>query len=99
MREFRLNSINETVDLDNPETFNRLPKDARILKDLMFREIGYAYCYMNYYHTFGSNDGGQRERVHKFIKNFIDNESENRTNIVWLQEQVFIFQEETENMC
>lgn len=101
MREFKLNSITKTVDLDNSETYNKLPKNADELRSLMFKEIGYTYCYMNYWYkdVFGTpRDGGQKERVENLIKYFTENEKSNRTNIRWLQEQVFIFQEETENL-
>lgn len=47
------------------------------------------------------NNGGydQRQRVYKLIQHFADNRRHNYDNIMWLKEQVFLFQDETENMC
>ena len=47
------------------------------------------------------NNGGyyQRQRVYKLIKNFAENRRHNYGNIMWLKEQVYLFQDETENMC
>lgn len=67
----------------------------------MLSEIGRAYCYMNYWHKdiFRENDGGQKKRIEKLIKNFADNSRQNCDNVLWYQEQIFLFQDETENMC
>ena len=68
------------------------------LRKLMFEEIGYAYCYMNFWHKdIFSKHPGQKRRVKKLITSFTENEHEH--DILWYQEQVFLFQNETENMC
>ena len=41
----------------------------------------------------------QRMRVYKLIKNFVDNSNDNYRNVMWFKEQIFLFQDETENMC
>ena len=41
----------------------------------------------------------QRQRVLKLIKNFAKNRQNNYENKMWLKEQIFLFQDETENMC
>lgn len=41
----------------------------------------------------------QRQRIYKLIKNFADNKQDHIGDIQWMQEQVFLFQDETENMC
>ena len=122
------------VDLDDPKTYSYLPNTAEELDRLMFREIGYALVYMDYFkdrkkffpkrkrksemvkvkdlfpnskHHKNSdreidiNNGGydQRQRVYKLIQYFADNRRHNYDNIMWLKEQVYLFQDETENMC
>jgi hypothetical protein len=56
---------------------------------------------MNFWYKdiFGKRDGGQKKRVELLIKNFTENERENYENILWYQEQIFLFQDEIENMC
>ena len=41
----------------------------------------------------------QRQRVYKLIKNFADNRSKKWGDVKWFREQVFMFDDETENMC
>jgi hypothetical protein len=41
----------------------------------------------------------QRQRIYKLIKNFADNRSKHFNDVKWLREQVFLFQNETENQC
>jgi len=104
MREFK-NAFGDKVDLDDPHTYDHLPNDAKVLDDKMFTEIGYALCYMNNFHPNvfkGKRDGSQRKRVMKLIENFC-NERKNHYDgidgVLWVKEQVYIFQDETENMC
>lgn len=127
MRKFLERPFGQEVDLDNPETYNYLPKTTKELDNLMFREIGMAICYMDYFHPdiFGkekqlpnfdldwseedlknnrpdqlSNSGYyQRMRIYDLIKNFTSERRNNYENVLWYQEQVFLFQDETENMC
>jgi hypothetical protein len=102
MRKFKCRPFRDfEVDLDDPKTYEYLPKNVIDLRQKMFAEIGYAYCYMDFWYEdiFGKRDGGQRERVMELIKNFTDNEKDNRYNVIWYQEQIFLFQNEIENMC
>jgi len=104
MRKFKCSFFNNEVDLDDPITYNHLPSDKNILDSLMFKEIGYAFCYMNYFHpdVYDENEEikyGQRKRVEEKIKFFCDNRSKHYDDVLWLQEQIFLFQDETENMC
>ena len=39
----------EEVDLDDPETYRYLPNNVDELDKLMFKEIGYALVYMDYF--------------------------------------------------
>lgn len=102
MRKFNTGGLdNLEVDLDDESLYSHLPDNLEVLRSLMFQEIGYVYCYMDFWHNdiFGKNDGGQRERVIKIIKNFTDNENNHRGDRQWLKEKIFIFQCEIENMC
>lgn len=112
------------VDLDNPKTYKYLPKDSKSLDALMFKEIGYALVYMDYFpsrkglypkkkktpkmvkHPYSNKkvdidncSYDQRVRVYRLIKKFADNRHKNYDNIMWLKEQIFLFQDEIENMC
>ena len=101
MREYKCSDLSgEVVDLDDPKTYDYLPDEAKELNDLMLREIGYALSYMDYIHTdiFPPNDD-QRERVVKLIKAFWKSRRDNWENPMWFKEQIFLFQDETENMC
>ena len=55
---------------------------------------------MNYLHqdVFGESDL-QRKRINEFMKNYSENHLKNYDNVLWLKEQVFLFQDEIENMC
>ena len=44
-------------------------------------------------------DSGQRARVEHLIRNFTEGWRANYGNVLWLQEQVFLFKDEIENMC
>lgn len=100
MRKFICSPFGEEVDLDNPDTFSYLPDDAPQLRDLLFKEYGWSQLYMNYLHSdvFGQDDI-QRKRIHDFMKNYSENHLKNYDNVLWLKEQVFLFQDEIENMC
>jgi hypothetical protein len=93
-------AFGEEVDLDNPETYKHLPDDLRKLDDMMFKEIGQTLVYMNYFRKeyYPTNDK-QRKREKVLIKNFAENRHNNHQNIMWYKEQIFLFQDETENMC
>lgn len=121
MREYKP-AYGRKVDLDDPKTYEYLPDTEKELDTLMFREIGYAICYMDY---FPSRKGlfpkrkrkvkmvefpngkevdvnnasyGQRKRVEVLIQNFANERRNNYGNLMWYKEQIFLFQDETENM-
>lgn len=101
MRKYKLTDLTgDIVDLDDDTIYKHLPKSTRKLEDLMFKEIGYAFCYMNYFHPdiFPENNP-QRLRVYELVRNFTNNRKDNYNNVNWYREQVFIFQDEIENMC
>lgn len=121
MRKFK--SMFGEVDLDDPKTYKHLSNTWRALDALMFKEIGYALVYMNYFKDrrdmfptkkekpdmvkspysnkkIDMNNSGyyQRIRVNKLIQKFADNRQKVDYNLMWLKEQIFLFQQETENM-
>ena len=126
MRNFREQPSGVMVDLDDPETYKYLPDNEKDLDNLMFREIGMATCYMDYWHPDvfpkekqdphpdiewtkeeiekdlpdqHANCGYyQRLRVYDLIKIFTEGRRHNYGNIMWFKEQVFRFQNETENI-
>lgn len=120
MRKYR--SRFGEVDLDSPKTYKEYPNDLKELDKLMFREIGYALVYMDYFrkehfpnerqkprmvsHPYvkkkidiANVSYSQRQRVYKLIKNFAKERKNNYGNKKWYKEQIFLFQDETENMC
>lgn len=103
MRKYKCNPFQEQeVDLDNPKTYEYLPNTITELRQIMLSEIGYSYCYMNFWHSdiFDNNiDSGQKNRVNLLIEDFTKNEKENYNNIMWYKEKIFLFQDEIENMC
>lgn len=108
MRKY-ISSFGEEFDLDNPDTYKHLPDDLNKLDNMMFKEIGQALVYMDYFRKelflkkddYYHNSGGfnQRQRIKKLIKDFSENRHKNYKNKMWYKEQIFLFQDETENMC
>ncbi len=96
MREFRT-AFFGTVDLDDPKTYEYLPQTERALDDKMFEEIGKALVYVKHFHP--DWDKKQVKRINILIEDFAENRKKNWGNIQWFREQVFLFQDETENMC
>jgi hypothetical protein len=101
MREHKTSPFGEVVDLDDPMIYSYLPKTVKELRAMMFKEIGYFYCYTQFWHKdiFDPDTSGQISRVEKLIKDFTDNERENYANVLWYKEKIFLFTDEIENMC
>ena len=99
MREFKTSCCG-VVDLDDESTYEHLIGTFGELKNLMYAKIGYYYCYVEfYYKDIFKTENKQKNRVKKLIKNFTENIHENNNNILWIKEQIFIFDDEIENMC
>lgn len=139
MRKYKP-AFGKEIDLDNPKTYSFLPKTKEELRNLMFREIGYAIVYMDFFPDrkkyfpknkqkskmvkmsdmfpnakypnkkidINNSSYNQRQRIYKLIKYFAENENKysytedknkKLKNLMWYKEQVFLFQDETENMC
>jgi len=99
MREFRTSPFGQTVDLDDPNTYKHLPDDTKQLRTIMLSEIGYFYCYTQFWYKDIFEGTDQLKRVEVLIKKFTDEERPNYDNILWYKEQIFLFQDEIENMC
>lgn len=102
MRKFQCR-FGEVVDLDDQTIYDYLPNTTKELRQLLLSEIGYYYCYVNFWHkeTYDQWDSclSQKARVEEFINDFTKTEKENYDNIMWYKEKIFLFQEEIENMC
>jgi hypothetical protein len=101
MRIFITSPFGDTVDLDDPKTYVHLPQNVKELRKHMLCEIGYFYCYTEFWHKdiFDFDTSGQVHRVEKLIKDFTDNERDNYENVLWYQEKLYLFKDEIENMC
>ena len=80
-------------------SYNRIPQDTKQLDEKMFAKIGYALCYMNYFYPEIFKDSNQKKRVKKLIKKFCNERKDHFNDEFWLQEQIYIFEDEIENMC
>lgn len=101
MRKY-IDSFGKEHDLDNQDTFNNYPDEHNILIKTMYEKIGYSIIYTTYFYPeFGKEKYGklQINRINKLIKYFSENLMNNYTNTIWLKEQLFLFEDETENLC
>ena len=90
------------VDLDDPCTYKHLPDTHKALETLFYKEVGYAHLYMYFIYKEAFNADPQRKRVDALITKFVEGRKMFRTHkegLLWLKEQVFIFQDCIENMC
>ncbi len=102
MREFKTSTFGETVDLDDPKTYDYLPDNWNDLDNRMFKNIGWSLVYMDwlYWDIYSVNSGWeQRVRVKELITTFSENRKNHYDDILWMKEQVFLFEDEIENMC
>ncbi len=95
MREYH--AMGQTVDLDDPKTYSGMSEDEKILDDQIFKSIGYYYCYVKYWYP--NFYEAQEQRVHLLVSRFTSGRINNYGNIMWLQEILFLIEDETENMC
>jgi len=99
-RKYKTSPCGYEVDLDNPETYNHLPKTRNQLEDKMFSEIGKTLVYMYFLHPdIFTEDCQQRIRIEEFIKKFKEDRSTKYDDLMWWKEQIFLLQDETENQC
>lgn len=100
MRKFYERPFGPEVDLDDDSTYDYLPQNENELDKMMFREIGFTLCYMNHFHPDAfKEDNEQRKRVMEMIEYFCRERQNNYGNMKWFREQVYLFHNETENMC
>lgn len=96
MREFKT-AHGEIVDLTNPDTYSYMSKDIDVLCNKIHQEIGYCYCYFNYWHK--PWDEKQEARVEVLIQVYSHERRDNITNLLWHQEMLYLIEDEIENMC
>lgn len=107
MREFKTSPDRRIVDLDNPDTYKHLSQDIEVVERQIYVKIGQAITYMDghYPHLYPKQPGGngsgyaQRQRVQKLIDNFALNRRDHVNDLRWYQEQIFLMQDDCENMC
>jgi len=100
VREHKCSPYGNIVDLDDPLTYSHMSKDPKQLDKLIFTEIGMTLVYMDHFNKVHYQlDDKQRIRINMLIKNFADERRNNYGNVIWLQEQLFLIQDETENQC
>src|SRR5687767_3048817 len=102
MRMFQC-AIGPEVDLDDPETYKRLPQTVPGVLEKLYKEVGYARLYVLGVHDFTSSECGraQLERIAKLeseIAGFFGGRLYQQSLIFW-QEKLFVFEDEIENMC
>ena len=98
MRKYT-DTFGNIIDLNNPKIYKYLPDDYNTLVNLMWKEIGYCLCYMKYYKPKVFENSEQKERVEKLIKRFCKNNKKHFNDIKWYKEQIYLLQDEIENMC
>ena len=96
MREFKT-VFDGVVDLDDPNTYDHLPRDVEQLRNRIWLEVGFSHVWQKHWHPDGKTN--QPERVEILVKELADNYKAEYNNHLWLQEFLFRFIEETENMC
>lgn len=106
MRPYKESPYGNIVDLDDPSLYSHLPDNIKLLDDLMFKEIGYALCYMDYFHKDSYCIGTkwescleQRKSINKLIEKFTSERRNHYEDVMWYKEQIFLFKDEIENMC
>ncbi len=106
MRSYRLTDLsNKVVDLDDGSIYSHLPDDYDSLFNLMCKEIGFALSYMDFIHReLFPLTSEQRIRVNELVDKFWKERREKKyfggpESILWMREQVYVLQDEIENMC
>ena len=96
MRKFT-DFLGYEFDLDDPETYEYLPQTWKDADNMMMQEIGYAYLYFEHWHTDWQKN--QIDWVYKLIEEYAEGRRHNCNNLLWIQEKLYIFMDEIENMC
>lgn len=96
------NAFGEEWDLDDPTTYHYLSDNIRLLENDVFRLYGYAKAYFKFMRPYHSiNFVKQESQVEAFMGNFCRNRlrDSHMHNLLWFQEQVFLLEDLTENLC
>lgn len=99
MRKFQP-VIGREVDLDDPATYTQLPQTIRGVLDNLYGEIGYAMLYILGDH-WSVHSPDQCARVNAMVKDIAKhwNERPRTQPLIFWQEKLYLFMDETENMC
>ena len=82
------------MDYWNPDIFEKEKQLPDMTRNWTEEEIAKGYPRIM------ANSGyEQRQRVYKLIDDFTKNRRDNWKNIMWFKEQVFLMEDEIENMC
>lgn len=96
MREFGT-AYGEMVDLDDPKTYCYMHQDIEKVRFQIHQEIGFCYCYVNYWHKPWNKE--QEMRLERLFKKYANEWRNNINNLQWHQEMLYLIQDENENMC
>ncbi len=114
MRKFITSPFGDEVDLDDPKTYDYLPKTEKELWKGIFERIGYALWYMDKMNQDaypkelipmengnfrGASAIDHRKRINAMIDDFTVNYYEYIKNIEKMREFLFLFDDLTESMC
>ena len=88
------------VDLDDESIYSYLPTTYKGCYDEFMKQVGEAYWYITFIHK--DWDPKQVKRIYDLVQKFTDERYIDRTigeKYKWMRETLWIFIEETENMC
>lgn len=81
------------MDYWHPDIFDK-EKQKPIEREWTEEEIA-----KDYPNKMANSGYDQRQRVYKLIEGFTKNRHDNWKNIMWFKEQVYLMEDEIENMC
>lgn len=82
------------MDYWHTDIFGKEKLEPNMERDWTIEQIEKGYP-----DAFANSGFYQRQRVNELVKKFTENRRNNYQNIMWYKEQIFLFQDETENMC
>lgn len=92
--------IGPPEDLDDPKTYARFPQTIRDVQEALWRKIGYAAVYV-IAHQFSESECGQKQidRIGVLVEAVAKGQEQRGKPLIWWQEQLYLFEDEIENMC
>jgi len=92
--------MGELVDLDDESIYQGMPTTERECYNEFMKQVGEAYWYVTF--VYPNHDPKQVKRINDLIQKYTDERHLERTKeeqYKWIRETLWIFIEETENMC